>query len=186
MYNFDLRLVVPALINLTLFLLQHHRAGNPTLNMDLNSWWFSCIVVLTLILTTSVKLTLSVTAERRIRVRAGDFSFIVAVLLLGSVYLSQPLFWFGYVVVICLSPWHGVLFRLLMGFLLWIWHILRGIPVFIITCIVQNHQQDETATGPPRVVGDDDIGGNPILLEQPTSEPNTVLVAEPRDTEVFV
>ncbi|KAG5532387.1 hypothetical protein RHGRI_026877 [Rhododendron griersonianum] len=178
MYNFDLRLVVPALINLTLFLLQHHQAGNPTLNMDLNSW-FSCIVVLTLFLTTSVKLTLSVTAERRIRVRAGDFSFIVAILLLGSVSLPQPLFWFEYVVVICLSPWHGVLFRLLMGFLLWIWRISRGIPVFIITCIVQSHQQDETEAGPSQVVGDDGIGGNSIFLEQPTSEPNTVLVVEP-------
>ncbi|KAI8539084.1 hypothetical protein RHMOL_Rhmol09G0153600 [Rhododendron molle] len=101
MYNFDLRLVVPALINLTLFLLQHHQ-GNPTLNMDLNSW-FSCIVVLTLFLTTSVKLTLSVTAERRIRIRARDFSFIVAILLLGSVSLPQPLFWFDlfYYVHLC-------------------------------------------------------------------------------------
>ncbi|KAG5547500.1 hypothetical protein RHGRI_013255 [Rhododendron griersonianum] len=181
MYNLDLRLVVPALINLTLFLLHHHhyQAGNPTFSMNLNSWFFA-IVVLILFLTTSVKLPLSVTAER-IRVRAGDFSFSVAVLLLGSVSLPQPLFWFGYVVIIGLSPWHGVLFQLLVGFLFWIWHVLRGIPVLIITCIVQNHQQDETETdASPQAVADDHIGsGNPIFLDQPTSEPNTVLAVEP-------
>ncbi|KAG5547499.1 hypothetical protein RHGRI_013254 [Rhododendron griersonianum] len=93
MYNLDLRLVVPALINLTLFLLQHHQPGNPTdLNMDLSSWFFA-IVILMLFLTTSIKLPLSVTAEC-IRVQPGDFSFSVAILLLGSVSLPQPLFWF--------------------------------------------------------------------------------------------
>ncbi|KAF7143603.1 hypothetical protein RHSIM_Rhsim05G0046200 [Rhododendron simsii] len=189
MHNVDLRLVVPALINLTLFLLQHHHyqaAGKyPTFNMNPNSWFFA-IVVLMLFLTTSVKLPLSVTTER-IRVRAGDFSFFVAISLLGSVCVPQPLFWFGYVVIICVSPWHGVLSGLLVGFLFWIWYMLRGIPVFIITCIVQNHQQeDETETdhASPQVIllvaDDDDIGsGNPIFLDQPTSEPNTVLVVEP-------
>ncbi|KAI8553877.1 hypothetical protein RHMOL_Rhmol05G0050100 [Rhododendron molle] len=179
MYNLDLRLVVPALINLTLFLLQHHQPGNPTLNMNLNSWFF-CIVILILFLTTSVKLPLSVTAER-IRVRPGDFSFSVAILLLGSVSLPQPLFWFGYIVIIGLSPWHGFLFQLLVGFLFWIWYVLRGIPVLIITCILQNHQQDETETdASPQAVADDHIGsGNQIFLDQPTSEPDTILVVEP-------
>ncbi|KAF7144025.1 hypothetical protein RHSIM_Rhsim05G0045500 [Rhododendron simsii] len=132
MYNLDLRLVLPALINLTLFLLQPHQAGNPTnlnikMNMNLNSWFFF-IVVIILFLTTSVQLPLSVTAER-IRVRPGDFSFSVAILLLGS-----------------------------------------------------NHGQDETETGPPQVVvvADDRIGsGNQIFLDQPTSEPDTILVVEP-------
>ncbi|KAF7142390.1 hypothetical protein RHSIM_Rhsim05G0045300 [Rhododendron simsii] len=174
MYNLDLRLVVPALINLTLFLLQHHQPGYLTdLNMDLNSWFFS-IVILMLFLTTSIKLPLSVTAEP-IRVQPGDFSFSVAILLLGSVSLPQPLFWFGYIVIIGLSPWYGVLFQLLVGFLFWIWYVLRGIPVLIITCIVQNHGQDEPETGPPQVVVvADDIGsGNPRFLDQPTSEPDT-------------
>ncbi|KAI8553872.1 hypothetical protein RHMOL_Rhmol05G0049600 [Rhododendron molle] len=95
MHNLDLRLVVPALINLTLFLLQHHQATGkyPTFNMNMNSCLYA-IAVLMLFLTTSVKLPLSVTAER-IRVRAGDFSFFVAISLLGSVCLPQPLFWFG-------------------------------------------------------------------------------------------
>ncbi|KAG5547502.1 hypothetical protein RHGRI_013257 [Rhododendron griersonianum] len=142
--------------------------------MDLSSWFFA-IVILMLFLTTSIKLPLSVTAER-IRVEPGDFSFSVAILLLGSVSLPQPLFWFGYIVIIGLSPWHGVLFQLLVGFLFWIWGILRGIPVLIITCIVQNHQQDETETDPPPpqiVVVADGIGGNAILLEQ------TIVVGQP-------
>ncbi|KAF7113003.1 hypothetical protein RHSIM_RhsimUnG0170400 [Rhododendron simsii] len=54
-------------------------------------------------------------------------------------------------------------------------------PVLIIACIVQkeqNHQQDETETGPPQVVADG-MGGNSIFVEQTTSGPNTVLVVEP-------
>ncbi|KAI8553874.1 hypothetical protein RHMOL_Rhmol05G0049800 [Rhododendron molle] len=180
MYNLDLRLVVPALVNLTLFLLQHHQAGNPTdLNMDLNRWFFA-IVIIMFFLTTSIKLPISATAER-IRVQPGDFSFSVAILLLGSVYLPQPLFWFGYIVTIGLSPWHGFLFQLLVGFLFSIWYVLRGIPVLIITCILQNHQQDEIETdASPQAAADDHIGsGNQIFLDQPTSEPDTILVVEP-------
>ncbi|KAH7857856.1 hypothetical protein Vadar_017161 [Vaccinium darrowii] len=152
--------------------------------------WFFSIVTLIIFLFTSVKLPLSVTAQP-IQVRAGDFSPLLVISLLGSVFLPQPLFWFGYVIIISLSPWHGFLSE----FLFWIWGILRAIPVLIITCIVQNHQQDERETdNPPQVlvvVADDDTGGNPILLEQHSSEPvgNPVLleqhVSEP-DTVLVV
>ncbi|KAF7143217.1 hypothetical protein RHSIM_Rhsim05G0045900 [Rhododendron simsii] len=184
MHRLDLRLViVPALLNLILYLLQRNPwlPSLPNFNMNWKLWVFS-IVTLMLFLITSVRLPLSVTAER-IQVRIGDFSFFLVITLLGSVSLPQPLFWFGYIVIICISPWHGILSGLLVRFILSIWNILRGIPVLIITCILHNHQQDETETDPPPppppqvAVVADDIGGNPI--EQPTTEPVTVLVEEP-------
>ncbi|KAF7123197.1 hypothetical protein RHSIM_Rhsim12G0046900 [Rhododendron simsii] len=154
MYNLDLRFAVPALLNLILSLLQHLQEkpwlpSLPSFNMNWNSWFFA-IVLLIPFLVTSIKLPLSLTADR-IRVRVGDFSFFLGITLFSSVFLPQLLF--------C-------------------------IPVLIITCTVQNHQQDERESNhppPPQivVVADDDIGGNPILLEQPTSEPNTVLVGQP-------
>ncbi|KAH7853063.1 hypothetical protein Vadar_032739 [Vaccinium darrowii] len=154
MYNLDLRFFVPALINvLSLFL--------PNLQMNLNSLFFS-LVILTLFLITSIKLPLSVTTPGRIRVRAGDFSFFLAISLLGSVFLPQNLFWFGYAVIICVSPWHRFLSGLFAGFLFWVWNFLPTIPLLIINCFVQNHQAHETNSPPPRVVAvsDDDIGGN--------------------------
>ncbi|KAH7835415.1 hypothetical protein Vadar_025988 [Vaccinium darrowii] len=173
MCNLDLRFVVPALINLTLFLLQHNP---PILDMNSNNWFFSIVIILTLIifLITSVKLPLSVTAQP-IQVRAGDFSSLLVISLLASVFLPQPLFWFGYVILLCLSPWHGYISDFLVGFLFRIWNILRAIPVLIIACVVHNHQQEERETdNPPQVqvvvVADEDIGGNPILLEHHSSE----------------
>ncbi|KAG5547510.1 hypothetical protein RHGRI_013261 [Rhododendron griersonianum] len=74
----------------------------------------------------------------RIRVRAGDFSFFLAISLLGAILLPAPIFW---------------------------------IPLLIITCIVQIHQQNETETNPPPpqvedVAGHDiERGDNPILPE---------------------
>ncbi|KAH7834358.1 hypothetical protein Vadar_015171 [Vaccinium darrowii] len=179
MCNLDLRLVIPALIKLTLFLLQQNQ---PNLDMNSNNWFFSIVIILTLIifLITSVKLPLSVTAQP-IQVRAGDFSILLFISLLGSVFLPQPLFWFGFVIIICLSPWHDFLSE----FLFRIQDILRSIPVLIITCLLQNHQrQDEREIdNSPQVqvvvVADEDIGGNPILLEQHSSEPDTVVVVQP-------
>ncbi|KAF7142274.1 hypothetical protein RHSIM_Rhsim05G0040700 [Rhododendron simsii] len=138
----------------------------------LQNWrlWVFSVVTLMLFLITSVRLPLSVTTER-VQIRIGDFSFFLVITLLGSVSLPQPLFWSGYVAIICISPWHGILSRLLVRFILWIWNILRAIPVLIV--------EAETDPPPPQVVViTDDTGGNPI--EQPTgptSEP--VLVVEP-------
>ncbi|KAF7113290.1 hypothetical protein RHSIM_RhsimUnG0140700 [Rhododendron simsii] len=151
MHNVDLRLVVPALINLTLFLLQHHHyqaAGKyPTFNMNPNSWFFA-IVVLMLFLTTSVKLPLSVTTER-IRVRAGDFSFFVAISLLG--------------LYVCRNPFSGS-------------GTLSSFVSLLGTVFFRDYWWDFFSG----FADDDDIGsGNPIFLDQPTSEPNTVLVVEP-------
>ncbi|KAI8553883.1 hypothetical protein RHMOL_Rhmol05G0050800 [Rhododendron molle] len=187
MYNLDLRFAVPALLNLILSLLQHLQEkpclpSLPNLNMNWNSWFFAIVPLIPFCIT-SFKLPLSLTADR-IRVRVGDFSFFLAITLFSSVFLPQLLFWYVYAVIICVSPWHGYLSELLAGFLFSVWDVLYSIPVLIITCIVQNHQQDqrESETPPPPqivVVADDDIGGNPILLEQPTAEPNTVVVGQP-------
>ncbi|KAH7832944.1 hypothetical protein Vadar_001640 [Vaccinium darrowii] len=179
MCNLDLRFVVPALVNLTLSFLQHHQ---PILDINLDNWFFSIVIILTLIvfLFTSVKLPLSVITHP-IRVRAGDFSSLLVISLLGSIFLPQPIFWFGYVITICVSPWHGFLSAFLFRF----WNILRAIPVLMITCIVHNHEQHERETDtppPPQVVvlgdddDDDDIRGNPRLLEQQSSEPHTTVV----------
>ncbi|KAH7844022.1 hypothetical protein Vadar_023442 [Vaccinium darrowii] len=176
MYNLDLRFVVPALINLTLFLLQQHQSKpwngyepNSNLNLSLNLdiyGFFSVLILVLVFLITSVKLPLSVTAEP-IRVRTGDFSCLLAISLIASVVLPQLLFWFGFVIIICLSPWHGFLSDLSVGLLFRTWDILRGIPALIITCFVQKPQQDDPPPPPPQVevVVADDVGGNPILLE---------------------
>ncbi|KAI8553884.1 hypothetical protein RHMOL_Rhmol05G0050900 [Rhododendron molle] len=186
MYNFDLRLVVPVFLNLALCLVQQHEGkpwlpSLPNLNLNWKIWFFS-FVILTVVLITSVTLPLSVTAER-IRVQIGDFSFFLAITLLGSVFLPQPLFWFWYIIILCISPWHGFLSGLLVLFLFSIWNILRSIPVLIIACVVQKHQQDERETDPPPpphqalVVADDiEIAGNPILPEQPPSPIQVVVV----------
>lgn len=150
MHRLDLRLVlVPPLLNLILYLLQRNPwlPSLPNLNTNWRLWVFS-VVTLTLFLITSVRLPLSVTAER-VQVRIGDFSFFLVITLLGSVSLPQPLFWSGFVAIICISPWHGSLSGLLVRFILWIWNILRAMPVLIIDCIVHNHRQDEAETDPP-------------------------------------
>ncbi|KAG5547511.1 hypothetical protein RHGRI_013261 [Rhododendron griersonianum] len=107
----------------------------------------------------------------RIRVRAGDFSFFLAISLLGAILLPAPIFCFGDIIILSLFPWHDSLSQLLARFLLSIWVLLRGIPLLIITCIVQIHQQNETETNPPPpqvedVAGHDiERGDNPILPE---------------------
>ncbi|KAF7143480.1 hypothetical protein RHSIM_Rhsim05G0045100 [Rhododendron simsii] len=96
MHNFDLRLLVPALLNFILYLLNQQLPSVPNFNLDSKIGFFS-VVILMLFLITSVTLRLTVTAER-IRVRIADrFSFFLAIALLGSVFLSEPVFWIGYV-----------------------------------------------------------------------------------------
>ncbi|KAI8553867.1 hypothetical protein RHMOL_Rhmol05G0049100 [Rhododendron molle] len=180
MHNFDLRLLVPALLNFILYLINQQLPSVPNFNLD-SKIGFSSVVILMLFLITSVTLRLSVTAEH-IRVRIADqFSFFLAIALLGSVFLSEPVFWFGYIVILSIFPWHDSLSKLLARFLLSIWVVLRGIPLLVITCIVQIHQQNETDTNPPPsqvedVAGDIEMGGNSILAEP---EPITVVAAQP-------
>ncbi|KAF7113199.1 hypothetical protein RHSIM_RhsimUnG0150700 [Rhododendron simsii] len=132
-----------------------------------------------LFLITSVTLSLTVTAER-FQVQIVDrFPFFLVVTLLGSVFLPEPVFWFGYIVILSLYPWHDSLSELLARFLLSIWVVLRGIPVLIISCVVRIHPQNETETNPlpPQVedvAGDIEMGGNAIL---PEPEPITAVAA---------
>ncbi|KAH7852591.1 hypothetical protein Vadar_026833 [Vaccinium darrowii] len=175
----DLRFVVPVFINLALFFLHHHLPYE--LNLSMNWATFFAILISILFLTTSVKLPLYVTAEP-IRAQPRDFSFLLAISLLGSFFLPQSLFGVVFVVTIFLSPWHRFLFESFVRFLIWIWDVLCEIPVLIITCIVQRRQQDEreTNTAPPQVVAVAvDIEGNPILHEQPISEPIMAIVVQP-------
>ncbi|KAG5547501.1 hypothetical protein RHGRI_013256 [Rhododendron griersonianum] len=184
MRNFDLRLLVPALLNFILYLVNQHKVNPwlpfvPILNLNSKIGFFS-IVILMLFLITSVTIRLTVAAER-IRVQIADrFSFFLAIALLGSVFLPEPVFWFGYLVILSISPWHNSLSELLARFLLSIWVVLRGIPVLNINCIVQIHQQNEIETNPPPpqvedVDGDNEMGGNTIL---PEPEPIITVAAQ--------
>ncbi|GFZ00852.1 hypothetical protein Acr_14g0004870 [Actinidia rufa] len=144
MYHIDLRFVVLAVINLSLFLLQHHQNGKSNWDpsdsiLDLNFW--------------------------PIRIRVGDFSIPLAVSVMASLFLPQRLFWVGFGIVICVSPWHSLFSDLVVGFLWRVWAILRTIPVLIISCIVQKNPQVEVV---------EDIGGCP-REEQPSLESDSVL-----------
>ncbi|KAI8553868.1 hypothetical protein RHMOL_Rhmol05G0049200 [Rhododendron molle] len=182
MANFDIRLLGPAVLNFILYLVNQQFPSLPNFNLDSKIGFFS-VVILMLFLIISVTVRLTVTAES-IRVRIADrFSFFLAIALLGSAFLPEPVFWFGYVVILCIFPWHDSLSKLLTQFLLSIWVVLHGIPVVIINCIVQIvqiDQQNEREINPPPQVEDvsDDIemGGNPIL---PEPEPIPAVVVQP-------
>lgn len=175
MHNFDLRLLVPGLLNFIPYLVNQQQANHwlafITTNFNLN--WeigFFSMVILMLFFITSVTLRLSVTAERfQIRI-ADNFSFFLVIALLGSVFLPKPVFWFGYIIILSTFPLHDSLSKLLARF-------LRSISVHM--CIVQIVPQNETGTYPPPppenededVAGDIELGGNIIL---PEPEPITV------------
>ncbi|KAI8553875.1 hypothetical protein RHMOL_Rhmol05G0049900 [Rhododendron molle] len=169
-FEFDLRLLAPALLNFMLYLVNQQLPFVPNFNLNSKIGFFS-IVILMFFLITSVALRLTVTPER-IRVRIADrFSFFLATTLLGSVFLPVAVFWFGYIIILSIFPWHDSLSELLARFLLSIWVVLLGIPLLFITCIVQIRQQNETETNPPPppeaedVAGDIEMGGHVILPE---------------------
>ncbi|KAI8553879.1 hypothetical protein RHMOL_Rhmol05G0050300 [Rhododendron molle] len=142
-FNFDLKLLFPAFLKFSLYL-----ALLPDFNLNLKSWLFS-IVILVLFLITSVTLPLSVTGHIQVGI-AERISFFFAITLVGAVFLPEPIFCVGYVVIVFISPWHDFLWRLLKRFLFSIWEVLRRIPGVIITCNVEIHQQDhEGETNPP-------------------------------------
>ena len=147
MYRIDLRFIVLAVINLGLFLLQHHQKGKSNWNpnepiLNLNLWVLSIFISLCLLTSVKLPLHISVIAEP-IQIRAGDFSVPLAVSVIASLVLPRHLFWIGFGIVICVSPWHGLVSHFVVGFLYGVWEILRGIPVLIICCFAQQHPQVE-------------------------------------------
>ncbi|GFZ00848.1 hypothetical protein Acr_14g0004830 [Actinidia rufa] len=169
MYHVDLRFVVLAVINLSLFLQHHHQNGKSNWDpnesiLNLNFWVLP--IFISLFLLTSVKLPLDVSVIiEPIRIQAGEFSIPLAVSVMASLFLPQSLFWVGFGIVICVSPWHNLFSDLVVGFLCQYWTILRAVPVLIISCIVQKNSQVEVV---------EDIGGCPLEL-QPSLESDSVL-----------
>ncbi|GFZ00851.1 hypothetical protein Acr_14g0004860 [Actinidia rufa] len=169
MYHIDLRFVVLAVINLSLFLLQHLQNGKSNWGhnesiLDLNFWVLAIFISLFLLTSVKLPLDVSVIAEP-IRIRAGDFSIPLAVSVMASLFLPERLFWLGFGIVICVSPWHSLVSDLVVGFLWRVWAILWTITVLIISCIVQKNPQVEVV---------EDIGGCPPE-EQPSLESDSVL-----------
>ncbi|GMQ04600.1 hypothetical protein CsSME_00049960 [Camellia sinensis var. sinensis] len=171
MYYLDLRFLVPALINLILFLLQDHY-HNPISNPNL---WFIFISIVTLLfLLISVKLPLhvSVTIEP-VRIQPGDFSGPLAVALIASVFFPKSLLWVGYGTIMCITPWHGLVLDSIVKIIWWIWEIIQAIPVLIISCIVV-HQHQQEGEPKPHQVELVDVGGY-----QSTSELDILLDVHP-------
>ncbi|KAF7113307.1 hypothetical protein RHSIM_RhsimUnG0140200 [Rhododendron simsii] len=182
-FNFDLKLLFPAFLKFNLYLFSPHKAKLPFLpdfNLNLKMWLFS-IVILMLFLITSITLPIYVRGRIQVGI-TNHISFFFALTLVGAVFLPEPIFCVGYVVILFISPWHDLLSGFLKRFLFSIWEVLRGIPGVIITFNVENHQQDEGETNPPPpppppqvegVAVDVEMGRNGILPEQPPSEPVT-------------
>ncbi|KAM7494013.1 hypothetical protein LguiB_028622 [Lonicera macranthoides] len=104
---------------------------------------FSLLIAIltTLFLFFSVKLSLSTTLARAaVYLRGQNFSVLVALLLLCSVFLSPAHFWMVYPLILCLSPWEFLAFKVIEWVFNWLYHTLEAIPDLTIVCITQ---QDE-------------------------------------------
>lgn len=140
-YTIDLRFGVPPLVNILLYLL----LGSDQASINLIRYWDNHLIwkvtLLILLLSlflflVSIKLPLTaIIIAEPIRFHFGDFRFygILSIMLLGSFFFEPWLFWYTYLVFICISP-----------FLDELYDMLQAIPtVFVI--FTRTRQQQENA-----------------------------------------
>lgn len=187
MYCFiDLRYGIPPLICLILLFFQNPESTPWNQNGALETHHHAILAILLLLilamtilffLFTSIKLPLSV-STKPIRLHVGDFSCGVAILLVASFIFPPPLFWpVGYPLVICITPWYGLLLNPLKQLHCWLCHTLRAIPPLIIICIAQQHESLEPEH--PRVeIEVLDIEGQPMQGQSCLEDDFVVVVGE--------
>ncbi|KAM7490860.1 hypothetical protein LguiA_033781 [Lonicera macranthoides] len=98
------------------------------------------IAILTLLfLLFSIKLSL---ARAAVYLRGRNFSVLVALSLLCSVFLAPAHFWMVYPLILFISPWESLVFNVIKWVFSWLYRTLEAIPDLTIVCITQQQKED--------------------------------------------
>ncbi|KAL5748359.1 hypothetical protein ACOSQ2_025656 [Xanthoceras sorbifolium] len=188
-FSIDLRYLFPPLVNIFLFIFLTSQGGSSFYYWDQDDavdilqypilklpFFILAVLLLLFFLFTSIKLPL--TAEP-LRLRAGNFSALLAVAILASIILPPSLYWFAYLLLIIISPWYRIMWSLFKQFFSWLRQILQSIPTIFITCVTQNQENsDPAATDRMEQIGRIDIEDNLIQQNQSRLEQDLVVVID--------
>lgn len=124
-YTIDLRFGVPPLVNILLYLLlgsDHESTSSLIIRyFDDHFIWKITLLVLVfslLLFVVSIKLPLTIIVfADPISFHFGDFRFsgILAVTLLAAFFFQPWLFWYTYLIFICISPWSDTIYERLQA-----------------------------------------------------------------------
>ncbi|KAL5767284.1 hypothetical protein ACOSQ2_014067 [Xanthoceras sorbifolium] len=148
----DMRYVLPLIINLCFLFFtptknvspysssswDQENGFNNILQYPILKFLVLAIVVL-LTLYISIKISLNIDS---IRLQTGDFSAAVAILLLASFIFSLPIFLLVYLVVILVSPWHRMIFKLFRQFFSCFHQTLQSLYTLTIIRVITRQQQN--------------------------------------------
>ena len=102
---------------------------------------FSLLIAILTILFLFVSIKISL-ARPAVYLRGPNFSVLVALSLLCSVFLSPAHFWMVYPLILCLSPWEFLVFKVIKWVFNWIYQRLEAIPNLTIVCTTQQEEED--------------------------------------------
>ncbi|XAR54877.1 hypothetical protein NMG60_11030201 [Bertholletia excelsa] len=156
MYFVDVRYVIPLGINIV----KSHVAwpwewdafdivGEPTWA---KLWLYGFLLFLFPLVSVEILLTSSPhNAIRHIRLRVGDFSIILMLATLASLFLPQTLFWYAYPIMVLLSFCYIWILHLFATILRWVQANHSRVPILnIIVSTAHNNQDELGGTARPR------------------------------------
>ncbi|TXG51245.1 hypothetical protein EZV62_023769 [Acer yangbiense] len=159
----DLRYLFPPFVNLCLYLFLTSKGDGSYYYWGQNDvvdflqypiliFLILAILLLLFLLFTSIKLPLT---AKPLRLRAGNFSALLAAAFLASIMLPPSLFWFAYLLLVIISPWYRILWSLFKHLFDGLCQNLRSIPTIFINCVTQNQENfsDPAATRIEQIIG---------------------------------
>ncbi|KAL5815054.1 hypothetical protein ACOSQ4_025695 [Xanthoceras sorbifolium] len=171
----DLRFVFPPLVNLILFLFLTSPYGKSDnwelqdgtafeiLQFPISKLPFLMLLILLLLFFLFTSITLPLTANP-IRLRAGNFSALLALAIVASLMLPPSLFWFSYLFLIMLAPLYGKLWSLFKHFFSWLRRISQSFPTIFIIFSTQNQENQELAAPQVEQIGSPEIEQDLVLV----------------------